>query len=308
MSFMGIPDSLRKSFIYSMNYAASRVIIMNTSIYKSREGRNIVELLYREVLARHSSPAFEQLFMPTDIARTHVLRFGETSKPPLVMIHGSVSNSAAWLGNVSDFIDHFCVYCVDIPGEPGFSEPKRFDLKTDAPYKWLNSLLVNLDIRKSSFVTMSLGSWYALNLAIHNPEKVKALSMITTGGIVPAKTSFIFKALFYMMLGKTGQKLLNKAIYHKVKAPPELLEFQAIVSRHFNPVMETIPVFSDEQLKKITARIQFFGGDHDALIDSVKTGERLKRILPHLDIHILKDTGHVIIDQFPAIKEFLLLN
>lgn len=281
---------------------------MSNSVYKSQEGRNIVESLYRKVLAAHSSPAFEQLFIPTEIARTHVLRFGEISKPPLVMIHGSVSNSAVWLGNVSDFIDHFSIYCVDIPGEPGLSEPTRCVLRSDAPYKWLISLLDNLDIEKSSFVTMSLGSWYGLNFAIRNPEKVKALSMITTGGIVPAKSSFIFKALFFMMLGKTGQKLLNKAIYHKVEIPPQVLEFQTVVSKYFNPVMEAIPVFSDAELKKITAPIQFFGGDHDALIDSVKTGARLKRFFPNSEIHILKDTGHAIINQFSVIKNFLISN
>jgi pimeloyl-ACP methyl ester carboxylesterase len=101
---------------------------------------------------------------------------------------------------------------------------------------------------------------------------------------------------------------LTKAVYHKAKVPPEVLEFQSVISNHFNPVMEAIPVFSDAELKKITVPIQFFGGDHDALINSVKTAERLKMLLPHSEIHILKDTGHVIIDQFPVIKEFLISN
>jgi pimeloyl-ACP methyl ester carboxylesterase len=268
----------------------------------------IVESIYRNILAKFSSLAFEQLFVPTEGRRTYVLRFGDKSKPPLIMIHGSVSNSATWLGIVSDFTDRFCVYCVDIPGEPGLSEPIRSPLASEAPYKWLSSLLDNLDIEKTSFVTMSLGSWYALNFAKRSPQKVKALSMITTSGIVPAKTSFIFKAVFFMMLGKTGQKLLTKAVYHKAEVPPEVLEFQSVISNHFNPVMEAIPVFSDAELKKITVPIQFFGGDHDALINSVKTAERLKMLLPHSEIHILKDTGHVIIDQFPVIKEFLISN
>lgn len=279
---------------------------MNNHVYKTEEGRNIVESLYRKVLAKHSSPAFEKLFIPTEIARTHVLRFGEISKPPLVMIHGSASNSAVWLGNVSNFIDHFCIYCVDIPGEPGLSEPARHPLASETPYKWLGSLLENLDIEKTSFVTISLGSWYALNFTINSPQKVKALSLITTGGMVPAKTSFIFKALFFMMLGKMGEKLLNNAIFHKTVIPSEVLEFQAIVSRHFISVMEKIPLFNDEMIRNISVPVQFFGGDHDALIDSVKTGERIKKLLPHSEIHILKDTGHAIIDQFPAIKDFLI--
>lgn len=221
------------------------------------------------------------------------------------MIHGSVSNSAAWLGCISEFIDDFCIYCVDIPGEPGLSEPNRCFLHSKEPYEWLDSLLDYLKIEKAYFVTMSLGSWYALNFAINKSEKIIAISMITSGGLVPAKVSFIFKAVFYMLLGKSGQKMLNKAIYHKTDVPEEVLEFQAITSRHFNPVMEALPIFSDKQLKNIVSPIQFFGGECDSLMDSVKTAERLKSLFPNTDVHILKDTGHVIINQFSVIKKFL---
>jgi pimeloyl-ACP methyl ester carboxylesterase len=281
---------------------------MNSAVYKSEEGRSIVESAYKEILAENRLHPFEELFVPAKTALTHVLRFGDAARPPLVMIHGSVSNSASWLGCISYFIEDFCIHCIDIPGEPGLSEPARCTLASDEPGEWLGSVLDHLDIRKARFVTMSLGSWYAMNFAVRSPERVTALSMITSGGLVPAKTSFIFKAVFFMMLGKTGQKLLNRQIYHKTEVPPEVLEFQATASRHVNPVMEALPVFSDEQLMKATFPIQFFGGDHDALIDSAKTGERLKRLVPHADIHILKDTGHVIIDQFPVVKDFLLSN
>lgn len=40
-------------------------------------------------------------------------------------------------------------------------------------------------------------------------------------------------------------------------------------------------------------------------MDSVKTAERLKSLFPNTDVHILKDTGHVIINQFSVIKKFL---
>jgi hypothetical protein len=32
----------------------------------------------------------------------------------------------------------------------------------------------------------------------------------------------------------------------------------------------------------------------------------LIRLLPDADVRILQDTGHVILDQFPAVKAFLL--
>jgi pimeloyl-ACP methyl ester carboxylesterase len=279
---------------------------MNNHIYKTEDGRNIVETLYRKVLAKHSTPPFEQFVVPTETAKTHVLRFGNAAKPPLVMVHGSASNSAVWLGSISYFVEHFCVYCVDIPGEPGLSEPIRSALGSEAPYTWFVSLLDNLNIRKSFFLSMSLGSWYVMNFAIKNPERIHALSMLTTPGIVPAKTSFIFKVIVFMMLGKMGQKLLNRTVFHKTEIPEEAIEYQSIVSKHFNPVMERIPVFTDAMLQNISAPVQYFGGDHDALLNSVKTGERITIHIPHSEIHILKDTGHVIINQFPVIRDFFI--
>lgn len=279
---------------------------MKKPVYKTEAGRNTVEAIYRDILTASSAYPFEQLSVPTDIAVTHVLRFGDISKPPLVMIHGSVSNSATWLGSISHFVNDYCIYCVDIPGEPGLSEPIRCSLASDEPLEWLCSLLDRLEIERAYMVTMSLGSWYGLNLAINRPEKVRALSMITAGGIVPAKASFILKVILYTMLGKMGEKLTNKTVFHKTEVPPEVLQFQRITTMHFNPMMEKIPIFSDSELRRIAAPLQFFGGDNDALVDSVKTGSRLKRFVRNIDIHILKDTGHVIIDQFPLIKDFLL--
>lgn len=279
---------------------------MNRNVYKTEEGRKIIESMYKGILDEFTKHPYQQLFVPTKLAKTHTLRFGDKQKPSLIMIHGSVSNSATWLGCISEFIDDFCIYCVDIPGEPGLSEPARCTLNSAEPYEWLSSLLDNLEIDQAYFVTMSLGSWYAMNFSINSPNRVRALSMITSGGLVPSKKSFIFKVILYSMLGEYGKKKINKIIYYKAQVPTKALEFQSISSRHFNPVLEPLPVFSDQQIKRLTFPIQFFGGDHDCLIDSLKTGQRLKRLLTHADVQILKDTGHVIIDQFSSIKSFLL--
>lgn len=281
---------------------------MNKQVYKTNEGRDIIESIYKKLLAEFTAFPFEQLFISTKKGKTHVLKFGDSSKPALIMIHGSTSNSATWLGCISYFIDDFCIYCVDIPGEPGLSEPNRCTLNSEEPYVWLDSLVSELKIGKAHFVTMSLGSWFALNYAINKPENVITLSLITSGGLVPAKASFIFKAVLYMMLGKKGQKMLAKAVYHKAEVPVEVLDFQALVSKHFNPTIEPLPIFNDAQLSKIISPIQFFGGECDSLIDTVKTGNRIISLFPNADVHILKDTGHVIIDQFPVIKDFINKN
>jgi pimeloyl-ACP methyl ester carboxylesterase len=108
-----------------------------------------------------------------------------------------------------------------------------------------------------------------------------------------------------MLSGRSGKERLNRLVYHKTAVPPEVLEFQDLVSQHFRPLTETIPLLSDRDLSALDMPVQYFGGDHDALLDSQKSAARLRSLVPQAETHLLKDTGHVIVDRFPEIRAFL---
>jgi hypothetical protein len=129
--------------------------------------------------------------------------------------------------------------------------------------------------------------------------------LISGGGIARQKPGFIVKALFFIMLGPMGKKLLNKLIYHKVVVPKEILEYQSLVSEYFRPVTESLPMFTDEQLSALAMPLQYFGGDHDSLLDTRKAVARLSALLPHSEARLLEDTGHAIIDKFEETRAFL---
>lgn len=94
---------------------------------------------------------------------------------------------------------------IDIPGEPGLSSDNRFLLSSNLPELWISNVLDGLGLHSASFLGMSLGGWYALNFAVHYPHRVSSLSLISAAGFAGQKISFLFKALFLLMLGKTGQ-------------------------------------------------------------------------------------------------------
>lgn len=278
---------------------------MNKPVYKTPEGRIIVEAAYRSFLDSELAAGLTQRRIDTAEGSTFVLEKAAPGKPPLVLLHGSVSNSASWLGVIPLFARDFSVYCVDIPGEPGLSEPSRFSLASNSPEAWLKGALDALGLRRVAFLGMSLGGWYALNFAVRNPERVSALSLVSVGGIGAQRIGFLFKALFFLLLGKRGQAYLNRAIYHKAEVPAEILEYQALVTRHFIPVSEPLPVFTDAELACLNMPVQYFAGDRDALLDAKGAVERLRRILPGAQAILLEDTGHVIVDRFEAARDFL---
>jgi pimeloyl-ACP methyl ester carboxylesterase len=281
---------------------------MGASVYKSQEGRTLLERRYRDILDSAGSARFTELFVDSSIGKTHVLRFGDSARPPLVMLHGSMSNSATWLGVASEFADFFSVYCLDLPGEPGLTDPVRPTLASEEPSRWLASALDSLGINACALLGMSLGGFYGLHFAVRHPRRVTALSMITACGLAPQRMSFLFKAVLCLMLGSAGQKRLNALVYHKATVPREAAAHQALIGAHFNPIVEPVPTFADEELQRLVMPVQYFGGDKDALLDSGKSARRLEALAPAAEVHVLPDTGHVILDRFAEVKAFLVRN
>ncbi|MBU5439561.1 alpha/beta hydrolase [Tissierella sp. MSJ-40] len=68
---------------------------------------------------------------------------------------------------------------------------------------------------------------------------------------------------------------------------------------------ETIPLFTDNELKKLTMPTALFVGEKNIMLHSVKTAERLRDLVPYATINILPDVGHSIVNLADKIKVFL---
>ena len=275
------------------------------SVYKSEEGRQKIQSHYREIL-KCWPVANRSYSIRAHGIETHIIESGSRDDPPLLLFHGTSSNSASWMGDVPLWSQQFRVLAVDIPGEPGLSEDRRLSVSDGSYADWILGIYRELSIPKASMVGMSLESYAALKFATRVPEKVSKLVLLTTGGIVPPKAGFLFKALLFMMLGKWGMRRLNRMIYYKTEVPAEVLEFAAMVMQNFSPnTTEPLRLFRDEELLNLAMPVLFFGGTKDALIDSEKTGRRLETLLPRAEVNILADTGHAILGKSEEILRFL---
>ncbi len=278
---------------------------MTDSAYRSEAGRMAIEELYRQTINKANFP-LESKMVSTSQGETHIIESGAISSPPLILLHGTSSNSATWFADISSWSKHFRVLAVDLPGEPGLSFNKRMTLRSDEFSTWMTSLLAELDLPHISIVGMSLGGWIALDFASRFPGRVKALSLIAPSGLASQRLSFLFKALPLFFLGDWGLQRINKIVCHKVDMPDEVVEFGRLVAKHFLPVTESIPVFTGEQLTLLKMPIQYFGGSHDALLDTEKSAQRLRHHVPQAEVNLLHDTGHVILGQTDKIQDFLI--
>lgn len=266
------------------------------SIYKSAAGQAEIVTLYNQVLTQWPLPA-THLHIPTRYGDTFVIASGNTTGPPLVLLHGSGSNSAAWMGDVAEYGKQFHVYAVDIPGEPGNSTVERFSWDGPAFNEWLGDVLDGLELERVILGGMSLGGWAVINFAIERPERVAQAILIVPSGVHPPRTAAMIRIIFYALLGEWGQERMKRYLFKGMEFSEELDRFLTLVGRHFNYRMGSPPIFTDEQLQRLTMPVVFLAGKHDVLLDTPKTAARLQQWLPNLTVKIYEDEGHATINK-----------
>ncbi len=255
---------------------------------------------YQEILRRWPI-ANEHLRIPTSQGETFVVASG--NGPPLILLHGALSNSAAWIGEVATWANDFRVYAVDVIGEPGLSAPSRPPLAGEAHANWLDDVLRGLGIERAAFVGVSLGGWLALDFAIRRSARVRSLALLCPGGVGRQRPGLLFKVLPLLLLGLTRQAQ-EYALGCKLDVPAEFAAFLDFIQRRFRARYQKLPVFSDADLQKLTMPLLAIVGGRDVMLDSAATKRRLEAI--GADVRWLPHCGHLITGQAATIRTFLI--
>jgi len=282
------------------------------NIYKSEAGKREVLGQYRKILA--SWPVENHQYeVETSLGPTFVIESGSKDNPPLILLHGSVSNSFTWYGDVVSLSKTYNVYAIDIIGEAGLSAASRPSYESGAYALWLNETIHALRLSTCSIVAMSLGGWMALSFATTYPNKVDKLVLLCPGGLAHEKASFLWKAIFFSLLGKWGQLQTLKLVGGNTSSSSltelgEGLTFASLKFKYFKPRTAKMPLFSDQSLYQLTMPILMLFGDYDQLIPASKSIKRLKQFAQRARIELLPDTGHLIVNQADRILKFLDLH
>jgi len=281
---------------------------MSPSIYRSQAGADAVRALYRQVLDGSPGPK-QEWRLPTRQGETFVVAWGEAALPPLILLHGSQSNAAAWMFDAMLWSQHFRCYAVDMIGEAGFSAPARPPLDSDAHALWLDDVMTGLGLAKASFVGVSLGGWLALDYANRRPQAVERLALLCPAGIGRQK-NFLLKAAPLLLLGPWGVRRVREMVTGPLRGEPPpaarpLGALMGLIGRNIRPRVVKIPRLSDRELERLTAPLLVIVGGQDVLLDSFDTRRRLETWAPHADVVFLPEGRHLILGQSGKILEFL---
>jgi len=273
-------------------------------IYKSEEGRKAIEAFYRKALERWPV-ANEHIVVPTRHGDTFVIACGSAGAPPVILLHGSGSNSAIWIRDVAEWAKQYRVYAIDIIGEPGFSSASRPPLRSGAYAEWMDDLWKGLGLTSASVVGVSLGGWLALDYAVRHPARVTSLSLLSPAGIGARKRLFMLKAGLMLLAGKRGVKRALSAAAGDSPVAAPVGQYIMLIFENFRPRREAPPIRTDMELSVLSMPLQVIVGANDAMLCAAQTRDRISRLVPHAEVTFLSDAGHMLPLQTGRISAFL---
>jgi len=275
-----------------------------TSNFKSEDSKIKLFSLYDQHINEWPAPCQKHI-IPTTQGTTFSIETGVKTHPKIILLHGSSSNSAMWLGDIKHFTRTHHVFAIDILGECGKSSENRPDFKGNHYSLWLSEVYAALKIDRATLVGCSLGGWIATDFAITYPKKVAKLVLLATAGVSQVKGSTIFWIIITSLFGQWGFNKLNKLVYGSLEIDPLALKFATLINKSFKPRTDVLPLFTNKQLNSIQAQTLFIGGEDDCFYNSRKTSTRLSMNVKQFNGKVLKNTGHVLVNQTANILKFI---
>ena len=262
---------------------------MKTSVYHSPEQRDAFRAVYQQFL---SGMPFAKRTVETPYGETFLLEAGDAANLPVLLLHGSCSNSAFWFGDILALMGAYHVFAADIPGEAGNSAEYRLSLDNAEYAEWLAALLDALGLKSVSLAGNSLGGWMALKFATAYPARVERLMLIASGGLADVNRHYLEKAA---EAEENGEELtFDEDVTGGAAIPKEILDFLNLILASYDPICVPLPVFSGEALEKLTMPVLYVAGEADDLLDTQAGEAAVRAHIPQAEIHLLPGVGHMI--------------
>ncbi len=270
-------------------------------MYRSSAGAEAIAASYRRLLKRWP-PSFQPIRFRTSLGESFAMRGGAESGPAVIMLHGSGSNGAVWMGASAELGRIARTYALDLPGEPGNSAAMRCGW--EEIIAWLGEVRLQVPERPLVLLGNSLGGWLAMASAAADAAGVAAVMTICPAGICPRRSSYKWYALAARWAGKMGPRLMERSNLRGQAMDDEFREFFDLASRHFI-YRPSVPLLGDEELRRLTMPFGYWAGKKDMLLPTGRIARRLHRLAPQADIFIDKNGGHAYHPPAHALREWL---
>ena len=230
--------------------------------------------------------------------------------PPLLYLHSASGESFQWLDLLDGLAEHHQLYAPLHPGFFGSEGIEQIGDIEDLVYHYL-AFIDGHGLERVDVMGCSLGGWIALELAARYPERVGHLVLAAPAGIRLAEVPMA--DMFRLQLGQEDKA--RALLFHDPSHPlaqvviPTFKGLDEDTMAAFVTAMAATakvawnPYLHDPRLDGLLGRIEantlIVWGDDDHLIPPVY-GERLAERIPHAQLELVPDCGHMIWFEKPA--------
>lgn len=250
-------------------------------------------------------PPLESVDVPTKFGTVRTYRFGSGTGTPLVLLPGRQAATPMWGANLPDLLTIRPVITMDLLGEPGLSV--QSEPLTDAADQagWLAEAIGTVEPKPVHVLGVSIGGWSAVNLAVHQPDRVASLAVLDAPFVFgPISWKMVVVSLGSVIPGmpEPWRNKLLSWISGGVPTPENTPEGKLIASgmRDFAAFLPMTKQIAPEAISAITAPFLGIFAGRSIVHDAAKIAARAHDIAPTAQIEVWPEASHAINGEYPA--------
>tara|TARA_B000000475_G_C15934463_1_gene422165 strand:- start:214 stop:1032 length:819 start_codon:yes stop_codon:yes gene_type:complete len=262
---------------------------------------------------------------------------GKENQKSVLLIPGVAGCAPLWRHQINAFSDHFRVLAIDIVGQPGKSAANPPSVFNDDFTDWLEDIIHALNLDKPHIVGVSTGGTTAMDMAIRKPDLIDKTVMCGPTGLARARLPF---RQWLLTARKKNTDALSDDLTASSFSKPrsgetfgsfdrQLARGMALGTKHYR-VDKSLGVYNEKssrvdfikalkvigkfffsvdkkRLKSFRNKGLLIFGEFEVLYNPWKISKRLQKLIPSLQIEIIKDAGHAAIyDQPEAVNKVVI--
>jgi pimeloyl-ACP methyl ester carboxylesterase len=261
------------------------------TVYRSSQGRTDVQRC-RRVLARADFPLTSRT-LDTSAGRVELTCAG-AGRPRVVMVPGTGANAAAALPWLRVLSRRWATTVIDLPGQPGLSDPRRPRRARLAWYgQVVDEVLAAIDADGVVLLGNSLGA--AVALAAGSP-RIAARALVSPAGFIRLSVDpALALASAAWLLRPTSEHTLRmlRLFVAPGTAPPEIdVEWMALVAACCRTTLAPPPLPADLLARRAAVPCVVGVGEHDRFLPPRRLAPVVRRTMG-LDVRVLAGLGHL---------------
>lgn len=262
------------------------------NVYKNPRGQRAVRQWCSQALARADFP-LTRAAVDTSVGRVELTSAG-TGRPRVVLVPGTGFNAAVALPWLRALSARWPTTVVDLPGQPGLSDPRRPRRDRLAWYgRALDEVLAAMDADEVVLVGNSLGA--AVALAAGSP-RIAARALVSPAGFisltVDPELARASAAWLLRPTAGTARRMLRLFVAPGAEPPETEVEWMALMAASCRTTLAPPPLAAELLARRAALPCVVGVGEHDRFLPPSRLAPVVRRTM-NLDVRVFPGVGHL---------------